>query len=148
MQFVVAYDGSVISATALVRAARLADGVDGAVTAVTVLPSQNAQYARDRGWLDSGEPWERKRVVGSLRGEVNSIVSGTKFTYRMVDRYAPRGKIGRVLRTTAEEEGVDVFVIGTENAGRIFSSMTTVTHSVSSGDYDLFVVQRSEPDIL
>lgn len=148
MQFVVAYDGSVVSRTALVRAAKLADGVDGTVTAVTVLPGRNAQYARERGWLDPGAEWVRERVIGTVSGDVKSAVPEAAVTYRMVDRYAPRGKIGRVLKRTAEEEGVDVFVIGTENAGRVFTSMTTAAHSVSSGNYDLFVVRKAEPDVV
>jgi nucleotide-binding universal stress UspA family protein len=144
MQFVVAFDGTPVAKTALGRAETLSAAVNGEVTALTVIPADNAQYARDRGWLDEEEPYSRKSVLDTLRDSVASVAPTATFSYRPVDRYAPRGKIGRVLRTAAEEENVDVLTIGTENAGRVFTALSTVTRSVSVGSYDLYVVR--EPD--
>lgn len=144
MQFVVAFDGTPVSKTALSRAATLAAAVEGDVTAVTVIPAGNAQYARDRGWLDETEQYSRESVLDALRASVESVAPTAGFSYRPVDRYAPRGKIGRVLRTAAEEVGVDVLTIGTENAGRVFTALSTVTRSVAGGPYDLYVVRETD----
>ncbi|MGM0397713.1 MAG: universal stress protein [Halobacteriota archaeon] len=146
MHFVVAYDGTPITDAALARARTVAEGVDGAVTAVTILPQGNTAYARERGWIGDDEPWERDSILDGLRNSVDSVAPSATFVFRMVDRYAPRGKIGRVLRTTAETADVDVLVIGTENAGRVFTTLTTVTQSVANGTYDLHVV-RSVPSL-
>lgn len=145
MEFVVAFDGTPVSKTALARAATLSAGVDGNVTAVTVIPAGNAQYARDRGWLDEAEQYSRESVLETLRVSVESVAPTAGFSYRSVDRYAPRGKIGRVLRTAAEEADVDVLAIGTENAGRVFTALSTVTRSVAVGSYDLYVVRETDP---
>ncbi|MFW6002806.1 MAG: universal stress protein [Halanaeroarchaeum sp.] len=145
MHFVVAYDGTPITDTALDRARTLAEAVDGAVTAVTVVPHGNTDYARERGWIGDGEPWDRDGILERLRDSVDSVAPTATFEYELVDRYAPRGKVGRVLRTTAQAADVDVLVIGTENAGRVFTTLTTVTQSVATGTYDLHVVRTVVP---
>lgn len=141
MKFVVAYDGGPMAETALDRAATLADGVDGTVTAITVLPRDNARYAREQGWIEADEPWSQEQIVGDLRRSIEIIAPTASFEYREVERYAPRGKIGRALKRATDEEGADVLVIGTENAGRVFTTLTTVTRSVAQGTFDLFVVR-------
>lgn len=141
MKFVVAFDGSDISRAALSRAATLAAGVDGSVTALTVIPSRNKQYARDHGWLGPDEDWDRETVLRRIRESVAATSSDATFTYRMVDKYAPRGTIGRVLRNDAEAAAVDVFVIGSKNAGRIFTSLTTVARTVAASSFDIYVVR-------
>lgn len=146
MKFVVAYDGGPMAETALDRAATLADGVDGTVTAITVLPRGNTRYAREQGWIEGDEPWSRERIVDDLRRSVDGIVPTASFEYREVERYAPRGKIGHALRQATDEEAADVLVIGTENTGRIFTTLTTVTRSVAQGTSDLFVVREAAPE--
>ena len=146
MQFVVAFDGTPVSKTALDRAETLSEAVGGNLTAITVIPLGNAQYARDRGWLDEGEQYSRESIIEPLRASVESVAPTARFSYQPVDRYAPRGKIGRVLRTAAEEVGVDVLTIGTENAGRVFTALSTVTRSVAVGSYDLFVVRETDTE--
>lgn len=142
MKFVVAYDGGPMAETALDRAATLADGVDGTVTAITVLPRGNARYAREQGWIEEDEPWSQEQIVDDLRRSVETIAPTASFERREVERYAPRGKIGRALKRATDEEGADVLVIGTENAGRVFTTLTTVTRSVAQGSFDLFVVRE------
>ncbi|MFB6132159.1 MAG: hypothetical protein ABEJ44_01980 [Halanaeroarchaeum sp.] len=39
------------------------------------------------------------------------------------------------------EANVDVMVIGSDNPGRVFRSLATVTRSVAWGSYDMFVVR-------
>lgn len=143
MKFAVAYDASAISKAALARAETLADGVNGTVTALTVIPARNGQYAREHGWMGEDESWDRETVLATLRESVEAVSPAARFTYRMVDKYAPRGTIGYVLQSAAEEANVDVLVIGSENPGRVFRSLTTVTRSVAVGPYDIFVVRST-----
>ncbi|MFB6132158.1 MAG: universal stress protein [Halanaeroarchaeum sp.] len=91
MQFVVAFDGSDISRVALSRAATLAAGVDESVTALTVIPGGNPRYARDHGWIDEDESWDREIVLTPLREAVDSVTPDATFAYRTDDKYAPRG---------------------------------------------------------
>lgn len=145
MEFVVAFDGTPVSKTALDRAVQLADGVGGEVTAISIVPAGNAQYARQHGWVDEEDTYSRDAVLDTLRESVESVAPNASFVHQSVDRYAPRGKIGRVLKTEAEASGVDVLVIGTANAGRVFTALTTVTRSVANGAYDLYVVRETDP---
>lgn len=145
MRFVVAYDGTPISRTALARASTLADGVDGSVVVVSVIPVRNANYARERGWIGPNEEWDRDRVVDWLRETAGAIAPEATFAYRTVDRWAPRGKIGRVLRTLATTENVDALAVGSENAGRVVTVLSSVTQSVAYGSYDLYVVRSVDP---
>ena len=141
MRFVVAYDGTPIAEAALDRAVTLADAIEGDVATVTVLPRHNREYARGRNWIGDDEPWDEDEIVENLRTSVSSIAPGATFHYRTVERFATRGKIGHILRRSTQELDVDVLVIGSENAGRVFSALTTVTRSVSQGPYDLYVVR-------
>ena len=146
MHFVVAYDGTPISRTALARAETLAAGVDGKVKAVTVLPDGNARYARERGWLDESEPWDEAAILETLAESVAAVAPDATFESHRVDKYAPRGAIGRALKKTAERDGVDVLAIGSENAGRVLTALTTVTRSVGSGTYDVLLVRETDTD--
>ncbi|AKH97808.1 universal stress protein [Halanaeroarchaeum sulfurireducens] len=141
MRFVVAYDGTPIAEAALDRAVTLADAIEGDVATVTVVPRHNKEYARGRDWIAEEEPWDEDEIVENLRASVSSIAPEAMFRYRMVERFATRGKIGHILRRSAQELDVDVLVIGSENAGRVFSALTTVTRSVSQGSYDIYVVR-------
>jgi nucleotide-binding universal stress UspA family protein len=63
MVLVVPFDGSELSKTALVRAARFDTVLEEGVLAVTAIPSGNAGHARERGWVDDGDSFDGQRVV-------------------------------------------------------------------------------------
>jgi len=147
MNFVVAYDGRELSKAALARGAALAEGVDGRVLAVTIVPEKNGDYARERGWLDEDAAWDEDAVVEALTDSVADIAPTAAFTYRLVDKYAPRGTIGHALRTMATEEDIDVLVVGSENAGRVVTVLSSIAQSVAYGSYDLYIVRHPHETI-
>ncbi|MFB6093788.1 MAG: universal stress protein [Halanaeroarchaeum sp.] len=145
MDFVVAFDASPIACSALGRAETLAAAVGGSVTTVTVIPRNNPTYARNRGWIGPEEAFSTESIRETVEERVASIAPGADVRTRTVERYAPRGKIGRVLRTTVATIPTDVLVIGSRNVGRVFTAATTASGAVAEGAYDVFVVRSVDP---
>jgi nucleotide-binding universal stress UspA family protein len=146
MTFVVPFDGSVLAQAALSRAVAFAGVADERVVAVAVVPVDNAAYARDRGWLSTGEPFDREAVVGRLRGRVSDLARDVTFRTVFVDRDAPSGAIStRIRRVLAEEDASMVFV-GSDTAGRIAASVASVGNRVGGDpNYDAVIVRTPGP---
>ena len=146
MTFVVPFDGSDLSRTALVRAAKFGAVLEQRVVAVTVIPHENARYARERGWLEADEEFDLRNVVATLHEEITELAPAANFTHQVVDRYAPTGTIARYVRKIAEEEGATMVFIGSDNAGRVVTSVSSVGSAVASDrNYDVVIVRRAEP---
>ena len=145
MALIVPFDGSVLSKTALARATQFQAVLDEEILVVTVIPKNNTEYARERGWIDSTERFDTETVVSFLRTEVSKQAPDAAFHHIFVDRYAPRGTIaGRVKRFIRDREGTIVF-LGSENAGRVISAFT-VGQSVAGGRaYDTYIITNEDP---
>ncbi|MFB6108260.1 MAG: universal stress protein [Haloplanus sp.] len=141
MTFVVPFDGSDLASAALARASEFGDALDQPVLAVTVVPTGNAAYARERGWLGADEPFDVESVVASLRDRVATIAPDADFEHAVVERYASSGTIAREIRTMARREDASMVFVGSEHAGNIVSSVSSVGGSVSAEHaYDVVVV--------
>lgn len=139
--FLVAYDGSTLAKSALRRAREFgaATGVD--VQVVTVVP-KDGMLARERGWLDADADFDRTTIVRRLVAAVDEVAPDTAVHCEFVEKHAPRGRITRLIRSTAKELDADVLFVGSESAGRFVSALSSVGQGVAYGEYDLHVVQR------
>jgi nucleotide-binding universal stress UspA family protein len=147
MVIVVPYDGSDLSRAALERAAEFADTLDADVRVVTAIPSRNRKYARKRNWLGDDEEFNPETVVSRIRQQVEGISPAANFEYEVVGRYAQAGEIASQIRKHAKSEGAELVVIGSENAGRIVSSVSSVGSSVATDDaYDVLIVRHTDAD--
>lgn len=161
MSFVVPFDGSALSEAALIKAHAAATGLANApvevtdrlpraghpidLVAVVVIP-QNARYARKKGWIDADESFEVRTVVDRLRQQVSELVPSAGFEVIRVDSAATSGTISARLRRKAKELGAVMVFIGSENAGRIVSSITSVAGSVAAEDaYDVCLIRHPLP---
>lgn len=146
MTFVVPYDGSDLAETALVRAGEFGDVLDERVVAVTVVPRGNADYARERDWLGPDEAFDMHEVASRLHDRVHELVPSADFRTVDVDRYAPSGTISNEITRVAREEDASMLFIGSENAGRIVTSVSSVGGSVSGRvTFDVVIVRNREP---
>ena len=145
MTFVVPFDGSELAEAALVRAAEYGRGVDQDVVAVSVVPTGRG-YALGKGWIDRDEEFVRDDVVADLHRAVTRRVPSASFQARRVgDRPAP-GTVATELRRAAKEYDASVVFIGSDNAGRIVVSISSVGGSVVADDaYDVHIVRRRVP---
>ncbi len=146
MTFVVAYDGTALSERGLALAATIAPVHDQDVVAVTVVP-RNEEYARDHDWLEDDQSFDVGSVVGRIERRVHEIDPGAGFEYEVVDRYAPPGEIASDIRSMARSVNATLVFVGSEDAGRIATPVTSVGGTVSSGpDYDVYIVRPQDDD--
>jgi nucleotide-binding universal stress UspA family protein len=143
MTFLVPFDGSDFAASALVRAMQFADALDEAVLAVTVVPQDNAAYASSRGWLDADEPFDSDAVAETLRTRVAGLAPEAEVRIEEIGRYAPSGAIANRLRKVARQTDTSILFIGSDNAGRLVSSVASVGSGLAGNEtYDVIVVRR------
>lgn len=146
MTFVVPFDGSELAEAALVRASEFATVLDERVVAAVVVPGGNAEYARKRGWLGRDEPFDREEVVASLHAQVTDLVPEADFRHVVVDTYAPTGTIAKRLCDVADQEDASMVFVGSENAGQVVTSVSSVGGAVSSkAEYDVVIVRNRTP---
>lgn len=146
MTLVVPFDGSELSESALRRAVEFGDVFDEEVIAVTVVPDSNTSYARERGWLDGDEPFDRQTVVSRLSGHVESIAPDATHRHVLVDRYAPAGTISNRLRRVAWDVDATMVFVGSDNAGQIIQSISSVgTNVATDSAYDVVIVRNPTP---
>jgi nucleotide-binding universal stress UspA family protein len=147
MTFVIPFDGSTLAETALVRA-REFSGVleEKSIVAVAAIPSGNAEYARDHGWLRSDEPFEMESVVEKLHKQVIDLAPSAGFRHLTVDRYAPSGTIASEVRRFADKADASMVFIGSENAGHMVTGISSVGSSVATEDsYDVVIIRNKTP---
>lgn len=160
MTYLVPFDGSRLSKTALARARVFAIAINKAprdirrelrragtitVEAMSVIPD-SARYAREKGWIADDEAFDLRSVAARLHEMVTDIDPGATFEYEAVDGSAMAGTISSRLRARAEADDVAVVFIGSSNAGRIITPLTSVGGGVTaSTDYDVHIVRRPLP---
>jgi len=143
MTVVVPFDGSALSVAALERATDIQSAFGSSVHAFTVVPDGNTEYARERGWLDAGERFDPERVVSQIAEQVETATPEATFAYDVVNRYAPSGVIANRIRRYARTEDATLVVIGSENAGRIVTSVSSVGSPVAADEsYDVLLVRH------
>lgn len=145
MSFLVPFDGSVLSEAALERAVEFADSLDRSLCTVTVVPMGDAWYAIDRGWLEPHEPFDADAVRAAIREQVHNVSPDTTVRLESVDRYATAGTISNRIRRVARDVDASIVFIGSENAGEIVSTVSSVGSSVAADEaYDVFIVRHPD----
>ncbi|WP_253736885.1 universal stress protein [Halohasta salina] len=142
------FDGSELAETALQRAETFADSRDESVVALTVFPDDPA-FAVERGWVDSPDSYEPETLCERFEHRVDELVDAT---YRCetpdssdVLTATATDDITRTIRQVAAELDVSVIFIGTENAGRISTPVTSVGSPLSKDpQYDVHIVRHTE----
>ena len=146
MTLVVPFDGSDLAEAALVRAAEFAAVFDERTLAVSVIPGGNAEYARDRGWIGPDQSFGLEAVVSTLHEQVTDLYPAADFHHEVVGQYAPPGAISNRLRRVAKEEDAAMVFIGSENAGRVVSGVSSIGASVATEvAYDVVIVRNRRP---
>ncbi len=146
MVLFVPFDGSPLSEAALLRAVMFATGFDAELLAVTVLPQGNAGYARERGWLEPGESFDREAVETRITEQIHRLAPDATAQFEYVDRHAPSGAIAARIRRAAKASDASVVFIGSENAGTMVTSLSSVAGGVTADrGYDVMLVRSENP---
>ncbi|NHX37057.1 MULTISPECIES: universal stress protein [Halolamina] len=146
MTFVVPFDGSDLAESALVRATAFDAVFDEGVVAVTVVPNGNIEYARAAGWLEEDESFDLSTIVDRLADRVHELAPDARFRYETVGQYASAGTITKHVRQIARDEDASMVVIGSENAGHLTVSISSIGGGIAADDaYDVLIVRSQQP---
>lgn len=147
MVFLVPFDGSDLSAAALERATEFASFADGDVVVLSVVPDER-EYATDRGWIDAHEEFTRDLVASRLEAQARSIDPDATFRWESLSTSPDPTStvstdVARTIREVAAEIGAEIVFIGSENAGRVSTPLTSVGSPVSTDPrYDVHIVRH------
>lgn len=146
MTLIVPFDGSELAEAALVRATEFGVVFDEDVLAVSVIPQNNARYARERGWVDSDEEFDMESIVSHLHEQVVNLAPSADFRHAVVDQSAPSGAIAGCIRDVAKHEDASMVFIGSENAGHMVVGVSSVGGPVAADEaYDVVLVRDRTP---
>lgn len=146
MSLLAPFDGSALSAAALSRAAEFGDLIGEPVVALAVVPDDPA-YARERGWLDADEPFDRGEIEAALARRAEAVAPGATFRAEAPapgdERASLTMDVARTIRQVAAEVDASIVFVGSENAGRVAAPVTSVGNPVSEDPrYDVHIVRH------
>ncbi|SDM95746.1 Nucleotide-binding universal stress protein, UspA family [Halogranum gelatinilyticum] len=142
MTFVVPFDGSELATAALDRAVTLGDALGEPVVAVSVVRRNDAPYARKKGWLDADEPFDLETIVERLREQVAEAAPDAEFRHTTIGRFTTDSEVARAIRGLTREVDATVVFVGSDNAGRIVSSLSSIGTKVATDvAYDVYIVR-------
>ncbi|MWV38281.1 universal stress protein [Natrialba sp. INN-245] len=145
MTFVVPFDGSKLADTSLVRAVEFATALEEDVTAVTVVPERK-RYAREKGWIEEGEPYDVEEVIETLRTRVNGLAPTATFDCERIREFPPEAQIAERIERLVRDHDPSVVFLGSENVGRVVTPLTSVgVHVAGDRSYDVYVVRQPHP---
>lgn len=146
MTLVVPFDGSELAGAALVRATEFGAVFEEDVLAISVIPKGNAAYARERDWLDPDAEFDFEPVLTTLHRQVTDLCPTANFRHKLVSRSAPPGEIAGTVRDVARAEDASMVFIGSENAGRLVTGISSVGGGIASDQaYDVVIVRNRSP---
>jgi len=142
MTFVVPFDGSARTVAALERAREFSQALDRELLVVSVIPRDNAAYARERGWLPAGEPFDPQTILSTLKRQVNDIAPEATFDYEQCSRSVTANRIAKPVRKFAKRNDADMVFVGSDDAGRLVTTATSVGSRIATdGSYDVVLVR-------
>ncbi|NHX37110.1 MULTISPECIES: universal stress protein [Halolamina] len=144
MTLLVPFDGSALAEAALIRAVEFGEVFEQPVVAIAVLPEENAAYARERGWIEPDESFDTGRILSRLREQVRDRAPEATFRYERVPRVARAGSIAREIRRTARRIEASIVFVGSDNAGRLVTALSSVGGNVAADrTYDVLIVRHT-----
>ncbi|MDS0259706.1 universal stress protein [Haloarcula sp. S1CR25-12] len=147
MTLLVPFDGSELSEAALERATEFAEFTGEDVVALTVVPDE-PEYALSRNWLDADDPFDPDAIADRLRDRVADIAPEADFRYEIPEDVSSMASITtdviRTIRAVAHDVEASVVFIGSENAGRVSSPVSSVGAPVSEDPgYDVYIIRHA-----
>lgn len=146
MTFVVPFDGSELAQAALVRATEFGVVFEEDVLAVSVIPRNNAAYARAHDWIGRDEAFDLETVVATLHRQVAERCPGADFRHKVVGRHAPAGAVADRVRRVATDEDASMVFVGSADAGHMVVGISRVGRSIAAdSSYDVVIVRDRSP---
>ena len=152
MTLLVPFDDSPLSRAALQRASEFAGFMDQEVVALTVIPEDDLDYAEEHGWLTERTPFTVEAIADRLESRAREIAPNVRFRYETLadeegeEPVATRTlDVVRKVRQVANEEDTTMLFLGSENAGRVTSPLSSVGSPLSEdAAYDIHIVRHAD----
>jgi nucleotide-binding universal stress UspA family protein len=147
MVLLVPFDGSSLSQAALERAAEFSEYRGEEVVVLSVIPD-SVELALERDWLDPEETFDIDKIAEKLEGQAAKIAPKARFRAEIPEHVSSMASnttdVVRTIRTVANEEDASIIFIGSENAGRVSTPVTSVGAPVSEDpQYDVHIVRHA-----
>lgn len=148
MVLLVPFDGSELSKAALERATEFAEYRNEEVVALSVVPDDE-EYLENRGLIPKGESVDVTALCNEFERGVREVSpeatfrcetpeSSDSMTATVID------DITRTIRQVAHEVDASIIFIGSENAGRVSTPVTSVGSPISEDPhYDVHIVRHT-----
>lgn len=147
MTYLVPFDGSALAAAALERATEFAALTDTEVIALAVVPLDEREFAVERGWIDDEERYDPDEVASALEAQVLAVAPDATFRCERPEDVSSVASVTtdvvRTIRAVAEAVDAEIVFIGSENAGRVSTPVSSVGAPVSEDPrYDVHIVRH------
>ncbi|QSW98127.1 universal stress protein [Haloterrigena alkaliphila] len=151
MTLLVPFDGSQLAGKALEKASEFGDLLDEELVVLTVIPD-DADYARERGWIAEGEPFNLEAIEEGIATRAEEIAPEATVRTERVSSDEPTAtstkNVVREIRRVAAEVEASVVFIGSENAGSVITPQSSVGSPVANDQrYDVYVVRQHGADV-
>jgi nucleotide-binding universal stress UspA family protein len=151
MTYLVPFDGSDLAVAALERATEFASAMDEPVVVLAVVPEGEPEFAAERGWTDEDESYDPVAIADRLRSQVESTAPGATVRCEHPGDVSAIASVTtdvvRTIRRVAEEVEATVVFIGSENAGRVSTPVTSVGAPISEDPrYDVHIVRHVDDE--
>lgn len=146
MVLLVPFDGSALSERALERAVEFSGFTDEEVLVLTVVPDDE-EFARRRGWVGEGESYDPDETVREFEARVRELAPEATFRVDQPGEESMRADsttdVVRTIRRVAHEVDASIVFVGSENAGRVATPVSSVGDPVSEdSEYNVHIVRH------
>jgi len=147
MTYLVPFDGSALAEAALERATEFAELTEEEVVALIVIPLDEPEFAVERGWIDEGERYDPDEIHAALEVDIRGVASDATIRCERPEDVSSVASVTtdvvRTIRAVAEDVDAEIVFIGSENAGRVSTPVSSVGAPVSEDPrYDVHIVRH------
>jgi nucleotide-binding universal stress UspA family protein len=147
--YLVPFDGSPLAEAALARATEFAALTDADVLVLSVVPVDERDFAVECGWIDEPGEYDADAIVAALREQAADIAPDATFRCERPEDVSSVASVTtdvvRTIREVAREVDAEIIFIGSENAGRVSSPVSSVGAPVSEDPrYDVHIVRHAD----
>jgi nucleotide-binding universal stress UspA family protein len=151
MTYLVPFDGSALAEAALRRATEFGDLTDTEVVALVVIPLDERDFAVERGWIDEDERYDPDEIESALEAKIRTVAPDATIRCERPEDVSSVASITtdvvRTIRAFAEEADAEIVFIGSENAGRVSTPVSSVGAPVSEDPrYDVHIVRHVDEE--
>jgi len=151
MTYLVPFDGSALAEAALQRATEFGELTDTEVVALVVIPQDERDFAVERGWIDEGERYDPAEIEAELEAGIRGVASEATIRCERPEDVSSVASVTtdvvRTIRAVAQEIDAEIVFIGSENAGRVSTPVSSVGAPVSEDPrYDVHIVRHAGGD--